>query len=158
VQPERADLSPTDVRRRFAAAPEPDLDVLVGRHRAELVGPGWWREQLAPRVLALAAMPGWWGKAFARTGDPGVLDGHNLLLRQGGLEPSFPMRARVAPSRRDGRAAVVVTYPPPAPWPWRQVTDELRPGEEGVLLGLMFTSVPTIPGGLPFLLYRDAEA
>lgn len=149
-------VSPAQVRGRFAGAAEPSLDDLVGRHRAELVGPAWWRGRLAGRALALTGMPGWWGKRFRRVAeDPTRLDGENLLARGDRLEPSFPMQARIAPSRLDGRPALVVRYPRPAPWTWRMVTDELRPGGDGVLAGLMFTAVGVPPGGLPFLLHRD---
>lgn len=142
------------VRDAFAAAPSPHLLLLVGRHRAEFVGDRWW-QSAGPRVAAVAGMPGWWGKQFeAPAGRQPVLEGHNLLMRAGELGRSYPMRARVAPSRTDGRPALVVSYPPPAPWQWRQVTDELRPLDEHTLVGLTFTTLPTFPAGLPFVLHR----
>jgi hypothetical protein len=141
-------------REAFAAAPSPDLRQLVGRHRAEFVGDGWWRAA-GPRVAAVAGMPGWWGKQFeAPAGDQAVLEGHNLLMRHGQMLRSYPMRARVAPSRTDGVPSLVVSYPLPAPWQWRQVTDELRPLDADTLVGLTVTTLPTFPAGLPFLLHR----
>jgi hypothetical protein len=143
-------------RRAFAAAASPHLAMLVGRHRAEFVGDRWWR-QVGPQVAAAAGMPGWWGKQFAEPApQASVLEGHNLLRRGADLVASFPMRARVAESRTDGLPALVVSYPSPAPWQWRQVTDELRPWDERTLVGLTFTTLPTFPAGLPFLLHRDA--
>lgn len=146
-----------EVRDLFAAAGEPTTDMLVGRHQARFVGPAWWRH-LAVGLVAALGMPGWAGKEFWPTADPEVLDGRNLLLRRGTLVPSFPMRARVAPSRFDGRPALVVTYPVPAPWQWRQVTDELRPLTPGSLVGLTISSLPVMPGGLPFRLDRAPAA
>jgi hypothetical protein len=147
----------TEVRGLFAAAGQPAVDMLVGRHRARFVGPGWWRH-LGVGLVAALGMPGWVGKEFWPTADPDVLDGRNLLLRRGALVPSFPMRARVAPSRLDGRPALVVTYPVPAPWQWRQVTDELRALAPGSLVGLTVSSLPVMPRGLPFRLDREPAA
>jgi hypothetical protein len=146
--------STAQARDAFAAAPPPDLQLLVGRHRAEFVGDRWWR-LTGPRVAAVAGMPGWWGKQF-EAGPASVLEGYNLVSRGGELVRSYPMRARVAPSRTDGLPALVVSYPPPAPWQWRQVTDELKPLDEGTLVGLTFTSVPAFPAGLPFVLHRTS--
>jgi hypothetical protein len=64
----------------------------------------------------------------------------------------------LAPSRVDGRPALVIRYPPDARWPHRRVTDELRPLDEDTLLGLSF-GLPLAPmGGAPFLLHRREEA
>jgi hypothetical protein len=147
------------LREAFAAGGEVRLDLLEGLHAAEFVGPGWWRRS-GPVITRLGGMPAWWGKRFwASPTQPQVLDGQNLLRRDGGLVPSFPMQARVAPSRFDGRPALVVSYPRPAPWTWRQVTDELRPlpGLPGTLVGLTATSAPVLTGGLPFLLHRAPD-
>jgi hypothetical protein len=99
-------------------------------------------------------MPGWWGKQF-EPADATTLVGVNLLRRHGRLESSYPMRARIAPSRADGGPALVVSYPVPAPWPWRQVTDELRRLDAATLVGLTFSRLPVFAAGLPFLLHRD---
>jgi len=64
------------------------------------------------------------------------------------------MTARIAPSRVDGRPALVITYPSDARWPHRLVNDELRPLDELTLLGLSF-GLPLAPrGGAPFILHR----
>jgi hypothetical protein len=141
-------------RDAFARSGVPDLSDLLGRHRAEFVGDRWWRTA-APVVTAVGGMPGWWGKQF-EPGDAVTLVGVNLVRRHGEvLVPSYPMRARVGPSRTDGRPALVVTYPAPAPWQWQQVVDELRPLGPGTLVGLTFTRPPVVRAGLPFLLHRD---
>lgn len=149
----RAPASLSGLRGEFRRAGAPALEQLDGRHRAEFVGPAWWRTS-APGVVALLAMPRWWGKEFRPDTQADLLVGENLLGRDGDLRPSFPMQAQVAPSRVDGRAALVVRYPRPAPWTWRQVTDELRPVGDDLLLGLTFSTVPVLTGGLPFLLHR----
>jgi hypothetical protein len=149
-------------RAAFATAPPVALHDLVGVQRATFVGPGWWTAA-GPLLTRLGGMPGWWGKHFwwddysaDGAGHSGRLAGENLLHRGGRLVPSFPMRAQVRPSRFDGRPALVVSYPAPAPWVWRQVTDELRPLEShpGVLVGLTLSSAPVLTAGLPFLLER----
>jgi hypothetical protein len=157
-----------EARAAFAAAPPVSLGQLVGVHRAQFVGPAWWLRS-GPLLTGLGGMRRWWGKHFwpageqegepggEQTGTPaGSLDGQNLLDRGGRLVPSYPMSARVQPSRFDGRPALVVRYPPPAPLLWQQVTDELRPldGHPGVLVGLTVTSVPVLTAGMPFLLHR----
>jgi uncharacterized protein len=145
------------LQRAFREAPAPELRRLVGSHEAEFVGPAWLRLP-GPLTMRLTGMPGWCGKAFhvpANGGDS--LEGENLLRRHGHLEKSIPMRAEVAPSRVDGRPALVVSYPPDAPRPWRGVNDELRPLDERTLLGLTF-GIPGAPkGGSPFLLHRMKE-
>jgi uncharacterized protein len=145
------------LQRAFREAPTPELGRLVGSHEAEFVGPAWLRLP-GPLTMRLTGMPGWCGKAFhvpANGGDS--LEGENLLRRHGRLEGSIPMSAEVAPSRVDGRPALVVSYPPDAPRPWRDVNDELRPLDERTLLGLTF-GIPGAPkGGSPFLLHRMEE-
>jgi hypothetical protein len=138
----------------FREAPTPELARLVGSHEAEFVGPAWLRLP-GPLTMRLTGMPGWCGKRFRAPADGGdSLEGKNLLRRHGRLEESIPMRAEVAPSRVDGRLALVVSYPPDARRPWRNVNDELRPLDDHTLLGLTF-GIPGAPrGGSPFLLHR----
>jgi hypothetical protein len=147
-----------DLQRAFREAPEPELSALVGSHEAEFVGPAWLRLP-GPLTMRLTGMPGWCGKRFRAPADGGdSLEGENLLRRQGRIVGSIPMRAELAPSRVDGRPALVVSYPPDARRPWRDVNDELRPLDERTLLGLTF-GIPGAPrGGSPFLLHRMEEA
>lgn len=142
-----------DLHTRFAAAPEPALEDLIGRHEAEYAGPRWIRA-VGPTTMRLTGMPGWWGKTFAAGSDPAVLEGANLVSRSGTIERSVPMTAQLQPSRVDGRLALVVSYPPDAPFPWRRVNDELRVVGDGILLGLTW-GIPLGPGGgTPFVLHR----
>ena len=48
---------------------------------------------------------------------------------------------------------LVVHYPTDARWPWRHVTDRLRPLNETTLIGLTY-GLP-LTAALPFLLHRD---
>lgn len=141
-----------------ASGGAPELAMLTGRHQAHRVGPLWIR-LLAPGFLAITGMPGWWGKEFPSVAGADAaerLEGHNLIERGGTVAPSLPMQATIRPSRVDGRPAIVATYPPTAPFPWRSVVDELRPVDTGVLLGLSF-GIPLAPrGGIPFVLIRAA--
>jgi hypothetical protein len=143
-----------EVIAAFSAAGEPTLQHLAGRHRATRCGPLWMRGP-APLFLAATGMPGWWGKQFAAPA-PGAttIDGHNLVRRDGDVVPSLPMSARLGASRVDGRPALLLTYPPDARRPWRHVTDEVRPTEHDVLLGLSFDILPQVPVAVPFLLTR----
>jgi short-subunit dehydrogenase len=146
------------LQRAFRDAPAPELGALVGRHEAEYAGPAWLRLS-GPLTMRLTGMPGWWGKAFRPpTESADALEGENVLRRRGRLEPSVSMRARLAPSRVDGRPALVVSYPADAPFPWRQVNDELRPLDDRTMLGLTF-GIPGAPrGGSPFVLHRREGA
>jgi hypothetical protein len=143
------------LQRTFREAPAPELAALVGRHEARFAG---WLRLGGPLSMSLTGMHGWWGKQFrAPAGGGDSLDGENLLHRQGRLMESIPMRAQIAPSRVDGRPALVITYPPDARWPHRRVKDELRPLDERTLLGLSF-GLPLAPrGGAPFILHRREE-
>jgi hypothetical protein len=145
------------LHRAFREAPTPELARLIGSHEAEFVGPAWLRLP-SPLTMRLTGMPGWCGKAFRTPAEGGdSLEGENLLRRRGQLVPSIPMSAELAPSRVDGRPALVVSYPPDARWPWRRVNDELRALDERTLLGLTF-GIPGAPrGGSPFLLHRMEE-
>jgi len=143
------------ITQLFSAAAEPLLDQLVGTHHATALGP-WWVRRPAPLLLAATGMPGWWGKEFAppSPSEPTTLAGHNLRESDGRVVPSLAMTARLGRSRVDSRPAVVLTYEPGAPWPWRGVTDEVRPLEDGLLLGLSFDIVAKVPIAAPFLLER----
>lgn len=145
-----------DFTTAFRAAPEPTLDLLVGRHRAVLGGPAWLRHP-AKAIMDLTGLPGWWGKEFSAPEDrPDTLRGHNIVAVDGELRPSLPMRARLGPSRVDGRTALLLTYPPQTPrFPWHATTDEVRQVGEGLLLGLSFVVPYLPPGGTPFLLRPD---
>ena len=58
-------------------------------------------------------------------------------------------------SLADGRPALVVSYAPDAPWPWRRVRDELRAAPEGPgIVAMTFVDMPGLRrlGGTPFLL------
>jgi cholesterol oxidase len=66
------------------------------------------------------------------------------------------MRAVLGDSLADGRPAVVVTYAPEGPRPWRWVRDEVRVGAGGVWVGMSYVDVPALRrGGLPFLLHHE---
>lgn len=135
----------TDLRRAFDAAGEATLDLLIGEHRAELVGP-WYIRKSAPGFLAATGMPGWCGKRF---GGPmaETLHGCNLARRGGVVQDSIPLTATLEGGE------LVVHYPADARWPWRNVTDRLRPLGAATLIGLTY-GLPLTPA-LPFLLHRD---
>lgn len=143
-----------ELTRTFRAAGSPSLELLLGTHQASRLGP-FWMVRPASLFLAATGMPGWWGKEFtsAASGD-GTMIGHNLREAEGRIVPSLPMTGRLGTSRVDGRPALVLTYGSDAPWPWRGVTDELRPVEDGVLLGLSFDIIERVPVAVPFLLER----
>jgi hypothetical protein len=140
----------------FREAGEPTIELLLGRLRATSVGPSWMR-WAAPLFLAATGMPGWWGKEFASAEQGTVMRGHNIVDRDGSLVLSLAMTARLGASHVDARPALVATYDSDAPWPWRDVRDELRPLVDGSLLGLSFGLVPPLPTPAPFLLTRVRE-
>jgi len=148
------DASLADLRAVFRAAPQPRLDDLAGAHRAQFAGPAWLRAA-GPRATTLAGMPKWYGKRFDAAGEhTTTLSGENLVRSPDGVTGSIPLTAEVAPSRIDGRPALVVRYPIDAAWPWRLVSDELRPVGDGVLLGMTLGIPMAPPGGFPFVLHR----
>ena len=142
------------LRRAFAAADAPTLDLLHGFRRAEFAGPFWLR-LAGPGTMAATGMPRWVGKRFRPTDDPARLDGDNVLQRGAELVASIPMTASVEPATLDGRPALVVRYPERARWPWRRVRDELRPLPDGRLLGLTYGLPGTSPRGVPFILHPE---
>jgi hypothetical protein len=143
--------------RAFREAREPKLEAIVGAFEGSYAGPAIVRLP-APLFMAITGMPGWFGKEFDPPGsDATVLSGRNLIRRHGSLDRSIPMRARVAPSRIEGRLALVLSYPSDARWPWRRTTDELRPLDDETLLGIGFVDAPVIRRlALPFVLRRRA--
>jgi putative intracellular protease/amidase len=144
------------LQRMFREAAEPEPGALVGRHEARFSS---WLRVGGPLSMSLTGMHGWWGKQFRpQAGGGDTLEGENLLRRRGRLVESIPMTARIAPSRVDGRLALVVKYPPDARWPHNRVRDELRPLDKHTLLGLSF-GLPLAPrGGAPFILHRRDQA
>ena len=159
IDPGTVDIfSMAALRAAFHAAPEPALADLVGEHAAELVGPAWLRA-VAPAGLRILGMPGWCGKRFEPDSGDGVLRGANRARpgRSAAVVDSIPITARIAPSRLDGRLALVVGYPPDARFPWPRVVDELRPFGADALLG-MTVWIRGVPQGVtPFLLRRIGE-
>jgi hypothetical protein len=144
-----------ELQRAFRDAPEPELDALIGTHEAEFAG---WLRLGGPLAMRVTGMPGWWGKRFRAAGGGDSLEGENLLRRQGRLVESIPMTAQIAPSRVDGRRAILIRYPPDARWPHNRVNDELRPLDDQTLLGLSFGLPLAPPGGARFILHREDEA
>ncbi len=150
----KLNASVRELQEAFREARAPDLATLLGSHDGEVLGPAWLR-QGAALTFRLSGMPGWCGKTFhPATSDADTLEGENLVRRHGRTEPSIPIQARIVPSRIDGRPAIVIRYPTDARFPWRRVTDELRPLDDRTLLGLSF-GIPLGPrGGSPFVLRR----
>lgn len=145
-----------ELQWRFREASEPQLEALVGRHKATFAG---WLRFGGPFAMRVTGMPGWWGKQFRASGRGGErLEGENLLRRGERLVESIPMTAEIASSRVNGRPTILIKYPPDARWPHNRVSDELRPLDEGTLLGLSF-GLPLAPsGGAPFILRRENQS
>ncbi|WP_063051146.1 hypothetical protein [Nocardia arthritidis] len=143
------------LRALFRTAACPDLAEVSGRLEAELAGPALVRA-LAPLAFRLTGLADWWGKDL-RPGTEGArLTGHNLAGPHG-ERTTLPLSATVGPSRLDGEPAIVVSYPPDAPFPWRRVVDDLRTLPDGTVLGLTFGLPFTPRDGSPFLLRREAR-
>jgi cholesterol oxidase len=143
-----------DLRAAYRAAPDQQLELLVGDHVSEFVGPTWLR-LAAPWGMRVGRMAGWCGKRFDGDDDgDGVLQGVNRVLRDGVRVDAIPITARIEPSLMDGRPTIAVAYPADAPFPWPRVRDELRALESGTLLGMTFHMPLAPPGGTPFLLHR----
>ena len=144
-------------RDAWEAAPAGDLSMLVGEHRAELIGPSWLRVP-TPAYLATVGLRGWWGKTFhdPDASSPDELSGANLVRRRSGMVRSMDLVATVEDSAIDGRPALVVRYRGTRRRPWRDVSDHFRPVGDGVLLGFSL-GLPMSPrGGAPFLVHRTA--
>ncbi|SIS23452.1 hypothetical protein [Williamsia sterculiae] len=143
-----------DLTAAFRSAAGVDLDQLLGDHRAEFAGPLHLR-LTGPLLMSATGMPHWYGKRFRpHNSDDTTLQGTNLLRRDDRITESVPMTASIRASRLDGQPALVVSYRRHAPWPWRNVNDELRPHGEATLIGLTF-GIPAAPrNGAPFLLHR----
>lgn len=145
------------VREAWGAAPAGDLSMLVGEHRAELIGPSWMRLPV-PAYLAATGLRGWYGKTFhdPHADTPGELSGANLVCRRGGMVRSMDLVATVEDSDIDGRPAIVVRYRGTRRRPWRDVSDHFRPVGDGILLGIS-RGLPLSPrGGAPFLVHRTS--
>ncbi len=148
--------SPAALRKLWGALPAPEPEMLAGSHRAVFVGPAPSRS-LAPAALALAGLPGWYGKRFELEGEH--LTGMNLLEKEGELVEYLAMRAELQPSALDGAPVLVSTYPEEAPLPWRHVRDEFRLVEPGLLLGMAVFDRPAARHiGLPFALEAEFES
>jgi hypothetical protein len=140
----------------FSRARDPWLDDLLGTHRGSFAGP-WWLRLAASWTVRLTGMGPWCGKTLHRSGDDAVLEGANLIRRGQRVIASIPVSAHLGLARLDHGPAIIVDYPPTAPWPWRHVTDELRPLDNTTLLGLTYGIPATPPTGAPFLLHRTAS-
>lgn len=144
--------SAADLRELFRTAACPDLADVTGRLRAEIAGPAAVRIA-APIAFRLTGLSDWWGKDL-RPADDGILAGHNLAGPDG-ERTTLALLAEIGPSRTGTGNAVLVNYPPTAPWPWRNVVDELRLLPDGTVIALTF-GLPLMPGGgSPFLLRRE---
>jgi hypothetical protein len=141
------------VRARWSQLRTPEPADLIGTHEAVFTGPRLLRE-LAPLALAPVGLPRWFGKQFTQSArDPEQLEGINLLRAGGGFRPVLPMKAALGPSFADGLTAIVVSYPPDSPLPWRHVRDEFRPWDDTTLAGLSWLDLPGARHfGLPFFL------
>lgn len=142
----------SELRTAFRSARPPALSALVGDFHGSVIGPAWMRRS-APLLFRLTGMGAWCGKRFdAPESGEELLFGENRIRRNGKRVSSVPMRARIGASRVDHRPALIVTYFPEAPWPWRGVTDELRPYDDTTLVGLTFGIPGTPRGGAAFTL------
>jgi hypothetical protein len=134
----------------FTTLTPPTVSSLKGVYRGQFTGPAWLCFSAAPS-LALAGLGGWWGKIFAGDGT-----GHNLVLRQGKLQPRFPIQLATIPSLVDGKPGLTVQYTPECPFPWPHVVDELRCLDETYLLGLTIINLGLLRRlAFPFLLFPE---
>ncbi len=121
----------------------------VGSWRAELVGPWWLREFLAPVNLRLCGFRGWVGKRFDGR------SGANLARRGPLLREFAPFSLKLEASRLDGKPALILRYAGDLSFPLPRMRDEFRQLNARSLLGLSYTDLPGIRKlGLPFLLHR----
>jgi cholesterol oxidase len=143
------------LRRTWSALEPPPVDAVLhataGDLEASFAAP---LTRVAGPGLGVLGLPGWVGKRFRCSPDGGVA-GMNLVRRPGGLAETLPMSLTEGASLADGRPALVVSYAPDAPWPWRWVRDELRAAPDGTaLVAMTFVDLPVLRrlGGTPFLL------
>lgn len=145
-------MSPTilSLRKEWSALAAPRLVDVRGDLEASFVAP---LTRVAPVGLGLMGLPRWFGKRFEMDGDQ--LLGRNLVRAEDGLEETLPMTAALGPSWADDRPAMVVSYAPTSPRPWRWVRDELRLRPDGSMVGMTFVGLPLLRrlGGTPFLLH-----
>lgn len=142
-----------ELRALFRTAACPSVAEVSGRLEAQIPGPAVVRVA-GGLAFRLTGLGDWWGKDLQPVaGEQGVA-GHNLAGPHGERR-TLPLRGAVGPSRLDGAPAMVVSYPPDAPFPWRRVVDELRILPDGTMLGLTF-GLPLMPGA-PFLLRREVR-
>jgi hypothetical protein len=137
----------------FSRARDPELADLLGTHDGSFAGP-WWLRWAAPITVNLTGMAGWCGKALRPSGADTLVGENRSRGADGTVSASIPITARLGIARLDQRPAIIVDYPHTAPWPWRHVTDELRPLDGHTLLGLTYGIPATPPAGVPFLLHR----
>ena len=129
----------------------PAAEHLIGRWRAEFIGPWWLRASAGPSI-ALSGMPGWYGKRFVD-----AQAAVNLRRRGGQLLELLPMRYSAQPSWLDGQPCVALDYGQATRRPWRWVRDELRQLDPQHCLCLTFVDLPGLRRlGFPFLLVREA--
>jgi hypothetical protein len=69
------------LQRRFREASEPELQALVGRHKATFAG---WLRLGGPLAMRVTGMPGWWGKQFRVSGGGGEPLGGRTFCAAGG--------------------------------------------------------------------------
>lgn len=128
---------------------------LTGDYRAEFIGPRPLRAA-APWAIALNGMPRWHGKRFTGNGTA-----VNLLRASAAADTPLlerlPMIVGIEPSWLDGQPAIVVSYGPDGPIPWRWVRDEFRTLDAKTLLGLTFAGGRwSRRAAAPFLLIRES--
>lgn len=148
----RLPRSLTELKAMFGSLPAGDEP--AGDYRAEFIGPRPFRAA-APRAIALGGMPRWHGKRFAGNGTA-----VNLLRDSAAadapLSERLPMLVGTEPSWLDGQPAIVVSYGPGGPVPWRWVRDEFRTLDARTLLGLTFAGGRwSRHAAAPFLLVRE---
>lgn len=134
-------------RKHFLILSLPTTGQPSGFWAAAFVGPAW-LTKTAPTAVRLGGLPGWLGKRFI-TNTSAI----NVLASG---EERLPMLVGVAPSMLDGQSALVCTYGPDSPWPWRIVRDEFRELSPNVWLGMTVLDLPGMRSmGWPFVLTKE---
>lgn len=138
------------LRTLFSEATPPTAPPVAGDYLITFVGPAPLRVA-APRAIAVGGMRRWRGKRFDGAGSAvNLVDDSDGTRRE-----IIPMRVTVEPSWRDGRPALVCSYGPDGPVPWRWVRDEFRALDESRLIGLTFVGGRwSAPLAAPLLLTR----